>query len=301
MIRPGSTLVRTACGAALLCAGATFPLHAQDWAQKRLDQSPRHTEYVTVHNGTRPVRVFIDYPQVSGKAPVVLMIHEIFGLTPWAKEMADEIASHGYIVVEPDLLSGMGPKGGGSESFADRDAAVQAVSTLDPAQVTGDLNAAADYAKTIPAADGAMAVTGFCWGGGKSFLFATQRPDLAAAFVFYGPPPPDTALAHIHAPVYGFYAGDDARISATVPATVRSMKAAGKVYKPVIYPGAGHGFMRAGEAPDATPANKAAREQGFARLLARLHKTFSKAPSKAPASKAPAALHPRHGIKTHPA
>jgi carboxymethylenebutenolidase len=271
MKRLCSILTRTACGAILLSACAALPLHAQDWAQKRLDQSPRHTEYVIVHNGSRAVHVFIDYPQVSGKAPVVLMIHEIFGLTPWAKEMADEIAAQGYIVVEPDLLSGMGPKGGGSESFADRDAAVQAVSALDPAQVTGDLNAAADYAKTIPAADGKMAVTGFCWGGGKSFLFATQRPGLAAAFVFYGPPPPDSAMADIHAPVYGFYAGADARISSTVPATEQAMKAAGKIYEPVIYPGAGHGFMRAGEAPDATPENKAAREQGFARLLKLLH------------------------------
>ena len=260
----------------MLCACAALPLRAQQWAQTRLDQSPRHTEYVTVHvqNSARAVHVFVDYPQVPGKAPVVLMIHEIFGLTAWAKEMADEIASHGYIVVEPDLLSGMGPHGGGSESFPDRDAAVQAVSMLDPAQVTGDLNAAADYARTIASASGKMAAAGFCWGGGKSFLFATQRPDLAAAFVFYGPPPPTGALAGIHAPVYGFYAGDDARISATVPATVAAMKAAGKVYEPVIYPGAGHGFMRAGEAPDATPANKAAREQGFARLLKLLHTTM---------------------------
>jgi carboxymethylenebutenolidase len=262
--------------AVLLCASTALPLHAQDWAQNRLDKSPRHTEYITVHNGSRAVHVFVDYPQIRGKAPVVLMIHEIFGLTPWAKEMADEIAAHGYIVVEPDLLSGMGRNGGGSETFPDRDSAVQAVSALDPAQVTGDLNAAADYAKTIPAANGKMVVTGFCWGGGKSFLFATQRPDLSAAFVFYGPPPPDTALASIHAPVYGFYAGDDARISATVPATEKAMKDAGRRYEPVIYPGAGHGFMRAGEAPDATPANQAAREQGLARLVKLLHTSTQK-------------------------
>jgi carboxymethylenebutenolidase len=274
MSRLSSHRLRNFGSAVLLCACTALPLHAQDWAQARLDKSPRHTEYVTVHNGSRAIHVFVDYPQVQGKAPVVLMIHEIFGLTPWAKEMADEIAAQGYIVVEPDLLSGMGKNGGGSETFPDRDSAVQAVSALDPAQVTGDLNAAADFAKTIPAANGKMAVTGFCWGGGKSFLFATQRPDLSAAFVFYGPPPPDSALADIHAPVYGFYAGDDARISATVPATKQAMKSAGRMYQPVIYPGAGHGFMRAGEAPDATPANKAAREQGFTRLLTLLHTTM---------------------------
>lgn len=243
------------------------PANAQEWAKARLDQSPRHTEYINVRNGARTVQVFVDYPQVQGKAPVVLMIHEIFGLTPWAKEMADEIAAHGYIVVEPDLLSGMGPNRGGTDSFADQDAAVKAVSMLDPAQVSGDLNAAADYAQKLPSANGTLAVAGFCWGGGKSFAFATRRPDLDAAFVFYGPPPPTGALSNIHAPVYGFYAGEDARITATVPATEAAMKEAGKVYEPVVYPGAGHGFMRAGEAPDATQANRQAREKGFARLL----------------------------------
>ena len=249
--------------AATLCT----PLQAQDWARAKLDASPRHHEYVTVQNGPRKVQLFVDYPEVHGKAPVVVMIHEIFGLTDWAKEMADELAAEGYIVVEPDLLSGMGPNGGDSGSFADQDARVKAVSALDPAQVTGDLNAAADYGKKLPAASGKLAVAGFCWGGGKSFLFATQRPDLHAAFVFYGPPPPDEALASIKAPVYGFYAENDERISSTIPATTKAMQSAGKRYEPVVYKGAGHGFMRAGEAPDATPANKEAREQGFARLL----------------------------------
>lgn len=260
-------LVCTALGS-LVGTGA----QAQDWAKARLDSSPRHHEYVAVKSGTRTVQVFVDYPESKGKAPVVLMIHEIFGLTDWAKEMADELAAEGYIVVEPDLLSGMGPGGGGSSSFAGQDAAVSAVSTLDPAQVLADLNAAADYGQKLPAANGKLAVTGFCWGGGKSFAFATQRPDLKTALVFYGPPPPDATMAGIHAPVDGFYAENDARITATVPATTQAMKAAGKTYDPVVYTGAGHGFMRAGEAPDATPANKEARTEGFARMLAALGK-----------------------------
>ncbi len=255
---------------ALLLSGAAGPLHAQDWARARLDSSPRHHEYVNVKSAGRTVQVFVDYPEVKGKVPVVLLIHEIFGMTDWSKEMADEIAALGYVVVEPDLLSGMGPGGGGTSSFAGQDAAVKAVSMLDPAQVAADLNAVADYGEKLPAANGKLAVTGFCWGGGKSFLFATERPDLRAAFVFYGPPPPDPAIKNIHAPVYGFYAGNDARITATVPATEAAMKAAGKTYKPVVYEGAGHGFMRAGEAPDANPANKKAREEGFARLTALL-------------------------------
>jgi carboxymethylenebutenolidase len=266
----GGIVHSSAVLAVLMAAVSLFPippLQAQEWARTKLDASPRHHEYVTVKNGSRTVQVFVDYPEVHGKAPVVLMIHEIFGLTDWAKEMADELASEGYIVVEPDLLSQMGPNGGDSSSFADQDATVKAVSMLDPAQVNGDLNAAADYAAKLPATNGKMAVAGFCWGGGKSFLFATQRKGLSAAFVFYGPPPPDAAMAAIDASVYGFYAGNDARISSTVPATTKAMQAAGKKYEPVIYDGAGHGFMRAGEAPDATPENKKARDAAYARLL----------------------------------
>ena len=238
---------------------------AQDWAKARLDQSPRHHEYVSLKQGNRTVQAFVVYPEVSGKAPVVVLIHEIFGLTDWAKEMADEIAAKGYIVIAPDLLSGHGPKGGGFSEFASQEDAVKAVSGLNPDEVNADLDAAADYAKKIPAANGKLAVAGFCWGGGKSFAFATHRQGLSAAFVFYGPPPSE--FSTISAPVYGFYAGNDARISATVPATTEAMKAAHKKYEPVIYDGAGHGFMRAGEAPEASAANKKAREEGFDRLI----------------------------------
>lgn len=245
-------------------------LHAQDWARARLDASPRHHEYVTLHHGSRTLQAFVAYPEIKEKAPVVVLIHEIFGLTDWAKEMADELAGQGFIVVAPDLLSGFGPNGGGSSEFPSMDAAVKAVSALDPAGVNEDLDAAADYGKHLPAANGKLAVVGFCWGGGKSFAFATHRRDLSAAFVFYGPGPEDVST--ITAPVYGFYAGNDARIGATVPATTAAMKAAGKKYEPVTYDGAGHGFMRAGEDPTNTvPGNKTAREQGFARLVKLLH------------------------------
>ncbi len=243
-------------------------VQAQDWAKARLDASPRHHEYVAVKHDGRTVNTLVVYPEVSNKAPVVLLIHEIFGQSDWAKEMADELAAQGYIAVEPDLLSGFGPNGGGTEAFPAQDAVTQAVGKLDPAVVVADLNAAADYAKKLPAANGKLYVAGFCWGGGKSFEFATERKDLSGAFVFYGTPPPVAALANITAPVYGFYAGNDARISATVPQTKVDMAAAKKSYESVIYDGAGHGFMRAGEQPDATPPNKAARDQAFARMLA---------------------------------
>ena len=243
-----------------------MPQVNDDWAKAKLAKSPRHGEWVSIKHGDRTVQAFVVYPEVKEKAPVVIVIHEIFGLSNWARSMADDLAAAGYIAIAPDLLSGMGPNGGGSDKFPDQDATVKAVSVLDAAVVTADLNAAADYGKKLPAANGKLAVMGFCWGGGKSFAFATHRQDLNAAFVFYGPGPDASAIASIHAPVYGFYAGNDARIGATIPATTDAMKAAGKKYEPVTYDGAGHGFMRAGEAPDASPANAKAREEGLKRL-----------------------------------
>ncbi len=254
--------------AALFLLASTIS-QAQEWAKARLDASPRHHEYVTLKHDARSLQAFVVYPEVKDKAPVVILIHEIFGLSDWAKEMADELAAEGFIVVAPDLLSGFGPNGGGSSEFPSQDATIKAVSGLDPVIVNADLDAAAAYAKQIPAANGKIAVAGFCWGGGKSFAFAAHSKVLSAAFVFYGPGPSDVST--ITAPVYGFYAGNDARIGATVPDTTTAMKAAGKFYQPVTYDGAGHGFMRAGEDPSNTnPANKTARDEGFARLVKEL-------------------------------
>lgn len=276
----------------LIAASAPGAAYSQGWAKAALDKSHRHGEYVTITEaGGRELQAWVVYPEVSHKAPVVVMVHEIFGMSEWSREMADQIASAGYIVVEPDLLSDLGPpsavaqvaqgsagapfvaaKPGGTAAFPDQDAVVRAVSSLPDSQVLADLNAAADYGENLPASDGKLNVAGFCWGGGKAFLFATVRPDLSAAFVFYGPPPEASAMKAIRAPVYGFYAGNDARITATVPQTEIAMKAAGKVYEPVVYPGAGHGFMRAGEAPDASAANAAAQQRGMRRLVRLLGK-----------------------------
>ncbi len=245
------------------------PALAQDWARAKVEKSPRHREWVTLKHDGRAVETFVVYPEVKDKAPVVLIIHEIFGMTDWVQDLADQVAEAGYIAVAPDLLSGMGPNGGRSTSFPPGEgmssAAAEAVSHLNPDQITADLDAAADYATTIPASNGKLYVAGFCWGGGQSFRFATHRKGLAAAFVFYGPPPAKGAMAAITAPVYGFYAGNDSRIGATLPDTGEQMKAAGKTFAPVVYDGAGHGFMRAGEAPDASDANRQAREQAWAR------------------------------------
>jgi carboxymethylenebutenolidase len=269
-----SKLPRLALLAVLATLACTIPLAAQDWAKARLEASPRHREYVPLKHGNRTVQALVVYPEIKAKAPVVILIHEIFGLTDWAREMADELAGEGFIVIAPDLLSGFGPNGGGSSEFPSQDAAVKGVSALDPSGVLADLDAAADYGRKLPAANGKIAVVGFCWGGGKSFAFAAHRKDLSAAFVFYGPGPDNVST--VTAPVYGFYAGNDARIGATLPATEAAMKAAGKKFNPVTYHGAGHGFMRAGEDPGNTiPGNKAAREQGYARLVKLLHELKS--------------------------
>jgi len=238
---------------------------AQDWARAKLSKSPRHSEWVTVKYGTRSVETFVVYPESKEKRPVVLVIHEIFGLTDWAQEVADEIAEAGYIAVAPDLLSGMGPNGGRTSDFAEGKA-TEAVSHLDPDQITADLNAAADYGIKLPAANGKLFVVGFCWGGGQSFRFATNRAGLHAAVVFYGPPPAKDTMARITAPVFGFYGGNDARITATVPDTMDAMNEAGKTYESQTYGGAGHGFMRSGEAPDASPADARARMKGWSSL-----------------------------------
>ena len=237
---------------------------SQPWARVRLEKSPRHSEWVTVKHDGRNVETLVVYPESKGKRPVVLVIHEIFGLSDWAQELADEVAAAGYIAVATDLLSGMAPNGGRTKDFPE--GVTEAVSKLNPDQVTADLNAAADYGLKLPASNGKLYVAGFCWGGGQSFRFATDRADLSAAFVFYGPPPTKDTMTRIKAPVYGFYAGNDARIDATIPDTIAAMKAAGKSYDPVTYDGAGHGFMRAGEAPDANEANKKARDDAWKRL-----------------------------------
>jgi carboxymethylenebutenolidase len=236
---------------------------SQPWARERIEKSPRHSEWVTVKHDARSVETLVVYPESKDKRPVVLVIHEIFGLSDWAQELADEVAAAGYIAVAPDLLSGMAPNGGRTKDFAT--GVTEAVSKLNPDQVTADLNAAADYGLKLPASNGKLYVTGFCWGGGQSFRFATNRGDLSAAFVFYGPPPIKDSLSNIKAPIYGFYAGNDSRIDATIPDTISAMKAAGKKFDPVTYDGAGHGFMRAGEAPDASDANKKARDDAWKR------------------------------------
>ena len=236
----------------------TCPLSAQDWAREKLEKSPRHGEWVEVKHGDRNVRCFLVFPEVKEKAAAVIVVHEIFGLTEWVRSVADQLAEAGYITIAPDMLSG--------QTYSSVDEARKAISQLSDPQVMADLDAVAEYVAKLPASNGKVTAVGFCWGGGTVFKFANHNRDLKATYVFYGRGPSDRPGAEsIQGPVYGFYAENDARVNETLPETTEAMRAAGKTFEPQIYPGAGHGFMRAGEAPDASEANLKARDASWSR------------------------------------
>src|SRR5712664_2499020 len=179
----------------------------QDWAKARVAKSPRHSEWVKVKNGNREVNSYVVYPEINKKATAVVVIHEIFGMSDWVRSLTDQLAEAGYIAIAPDLLSGMGPKGGGSSEF-DGTAVRQAIGNLPADQITADLNAVADYVAKLPACNGKVAVAGFCYGGTQTFRFATNNRNIKAAFAFYGTGPEnDDDIARINCPVYGFYGG----------------------------------------------------------------------------------------------
>ncbi len=240
---------------------------AADPVKERLDKSPRHHEWVDVESQDgRKVKCFVVFPEVSEKTAVVLVIHENKGLTDWVRAVADSVAEKGYVAIAPDFLSGTGPDGGNTDSFESVDAATQGIYKLDNNQVMADLDAVAAYGKKLDAANGKIATIGFCWGGGKSFAYAAHNPELSAALVFYGSAPDDETLGKIKAPVYGFYGGNDRRITGQVPHVTSKMKELGKKYEPVIYEGAGHGFMRTAAYPDASEADRKALEEARERV-----------------------------------
>jgi len=220
---------------------------ADDGARTALEKSPRHREWVKVPvpGSETGLSSFIVYPERKDKAPVVIVIMEIFGLSDWIRAVTDQLAADGFIAIAPDLLSGRGPKGGGTDSFPSRDDVIKAVTALSSAEVATMLNAVADYATRLPAATRKFATVGFCWGGGMSFSYATTQPELGAAVVYYGVSPPLGTLDKISTPVLGLYGEDDARVVSTVKPAEEKMKELGKVYVAHIYKGAGHGFLRA--------------------------------------------------------
>jgi carboxymethylenebutenolidase len=240
----------------------------EDQAKAFLEKSPRHGEFVDVKmpgSNTR-INTWVVYPERKDKAPVVLVIHEIFGLSDWIRALGDQLAKDGYIAVVPDLISGMGPGGGGTDSAKSRDDVVKLIRGLTPEETIARLNAVRDYAMHLPSANGKSATVGFCWGGGNSFLYATAQPDLNAAVLYYGVSPDSELLSKIKAPVFGNYGGDDARVNATIDDAATEMKRLGKVYEYEIYVGAGHGFLRQQSGRDG--ANMRATEKAWPKTLA---------------------------------
>jgi carboxymethylenebutenolidase len=236
-----------------------------------LKKSPRHGEWVdiAVPGGTTKLKSFVVYPERRDKAPVVIVIHEIFGLSDWVRGVADQLAKEGFIAIAPDLLSGKGPNGGGTEELADK--AGQAIRTLTPDEVTADLNAVRDYGMKLPASNGKTASIGFCWGGGTSFAYALNQPALNAAVSYYGPMPSDpAAYAKAKAPILGLYGGNDARVNAGIPVAEEQLKKQGVTYEPHVFEGAGHGFLR--QLSGQNGANLKGAEEGWPLTIAFLRK-----------------------------
>jgi carboxymethylenebutenolidase len=236
-----------------------------DHAAARLDASPRHGQWIMIPTaGGDSLRAWIVYPERSTRAPVVIVIHEIFGMSTWIRAVTDQLAKEGYIAIAPDLVNG--PKIPiGPDSLTNQEA-VAAVSRLNPVDVQMKIDAAAKYGMALPAALPRYGIVGFCWGGTVSFAHAVHSPSLSASVVYYGTSPSATDLAAVRAPVLGLYGGADARVDATVPPADSEMKAMHKIYEPHIFAGAGHGFLRAQE--NNNGANMAATRQAWPATIA---------------------------------
>ena len=235
-------------------------------APKVLANSPRHGEWVDIKlDGGPAIKTYVVYPERPDKAPVVIVIHEIFGMSDWVRGVADALAAEGFVAVAPDLLSGMGPNGGGTDSFPDGQVR-QAIRALTPEKTKSRLDAVRGWAISQPSAAQKVGVVGFCWGGSASFNYAAQSApgDLQAAVVYYGTAPADVST--ISAPVLGFYGRDDARVTSTVEPTVLAMAQAAKLYELEVFEGAGHGFLR--QQSGRGGANLKAAEAAWSRTVA---------------------------------
>ena len=227
-----------------LSAQAVLPPLEKD-ALARLAASPRHGEWVRYDaGGGDQVSAWVVYPERADKAPVVVLIHEIFGLTDWARAVADHYAAEGFIAIAPDFLSGKAPDGKGGSAELGVEASRAAIAKLDPAEILRRLDGAARYGTALPAAAKTYGTVGFCWGGGIAFSWATRQPALGAAVVYYGTSPATASLAAVKAPVLGLYGGADARVNATVPAAKAELDRLGLRFEVNTYDGAGHAFLR---------------------------------------------------------
>ncbi|MQA91718.1 MAG: dienelactone hydrolase family protein [Gemmatimonas sp.] len=243
---------------------ASLPADAEE-AMARLESSPRHGEWVTIDTGAEDsVRAYVVYPERTDPAPVVLVVHEIFGLSHWVRAVADQFAAEGFIAIAPDLLT-MRDIPAGEDGAPSPDVARSEIQTLDRDAIHRQLMVVAEYGMDLPAAADSYGIVGFCWGGTTSFEHAIYSEDLGASVVYYGTTPDTTRLESIEAPVLGLYGGDDERVNATIPAAESTMDGLGKEYQSEIYPGAGHGFLRAQDGQDG--ANLTASEEAWPRTV----------------------------------
>ncbi len=207
-----------------------------------LDPTTTHGEWVYVKKGADSIRAYVAYPERKTRAPAIIVIHEIFGLTDWEPTVADRLAKEGYVAILPDLLSSKYGK-----SPADADSGRKLIGDLEPDRITSDLDAVYAYVNGLPAVErGNVGTIGFCWGGGQSFRYATNNPNLKAVVVCYGPPPDSAAIKRIKAPVLGIYGEYDERITGSLPEVTAEMQSAGKTFTQEVYPGTGHGFLKPG-------------------------------------------------------
>ena len=240
----------------------------------RLAASPRHGEYVMIARtpgGADSLRAWVVYPERKDKAPVVVVLHEIFGLSTWVRGVADQLAADGFIAVAPDLLTGKYTLAAGDTITQAQASAL--IRTLAPDSVQRDIARSAEYGMSLPAAKQSFGVVGFCWGGSTSFNAAVRaHPKLKGAVVYYGTSPASTELTNVRAPVLGLYGENDARVNATIPGADSTMKALRKPYEPVILAGAGHGFLRQQDGQNG--ANLTAARSAWPKTIAFFQRTL---------------------------
>jgi len=198
-----------------------------------------HTEDVRIPVSGAELIAYLARPDGAGRHPGILALHENRGLVPHIRDCARRLATAGYVVLAPDLLS----RRGGTAAFPDQSDAITALGQADPDQNTRDLIAALDWLAGQPAVDRArLGVTGWCMGGGYTWRVTTQAGTrLRAAVPWYGPNPP-SGVANIRAPVFAIYGALDQRINAGIDAIVREMASGGKPFEHKIYPNAQHAF-----------------------------------------------------------
>ena len=257
-------------------------------AAARIAASPRHAEWVKIAwepGSADSLMAWIVYPATSRPhTPVVVVVHEIFGLSTWVRGVADQVAADGFIAIAPDLLSRV--RGGPTADELKADSAVKLIRDVSPAERATGITAAARYAMSQPSAAQRYGVIGFCWGGSTTWIYAVNGglPGFSGGVAFYGLPymnggtPIADSLAKIKAPVMLLSGAKDARIGSAMPAVDSAMRAQHKDYFGKNYAGAVHGFMRAQDDPKAQrdpaeeAANLAAAKDAWPRTVAFLKK-----------------------------